>query len=217
VQVQRFEYNGLTIREYDGRNNWKETLMDARGRASQVQHNLGPSLSYQYDDLDRLTQANYGGATSTLTYDYAGRKTQMVDADMGAWYYAYNAAGELTRQRDARNQRICLYYDTLGRPLGKHYRSDDNCPSSPTYNTRFYYDGILRHDDFDGSSLPSGWGPGGQISVSDGQLHAIGNGDWSTSASRLEGISDGDGMRFRFRVSTTAAVANLMAQTGTWG
>jgi RHS repeat-associated protein len=216
VQVQRFEYNGLTIREYDGRNNWKETLMDARGRASQVQHNIGPSLSYQYDDLDRLTQANYGGATSTLTYDFAGRKTQMVDADMGAWYYAYNAAGELTRQRDARNQRICLYYDTLGRPLGKHYRSDDNCPSSPTFNTRFYYDGILRHDDFDGSSLPSGWGPGGQISVSDGQLHAIGNGDWSTSASRLEGISDGDGMRFRFRVSTTAAVANLMAQTGTW-
>jgi YD repeat-containing protein len=120
--------------------NWKETLMDARGRASQVQHNIGPSLGYQYDDLDRLTQANYGGAISTLTYDYAGRKTQMADADMGAWYYAYNAAGELTRQRDARNQRTCLYYDALGRSLGKHYRSDDNCPSDPTLHVSYTYD-----------------------------------------------------------------------------
>ncbi len=36
-------------------------------------------------------------------------------------------------QTDARGQLICLYYDPLNRLLGKHYRPDDSCPTSPTY------------------------------------------------------------------------------------
>jgi YD repeat-containing protein len=35
---------------------------------------------------------------------------------MGLWSYAYDAFGNLTRQTDARGQRICLYYDGLNRP-----------------------------------------------------------------------------------------------------
>ena len=59
---------------------------------------------------------------------------------MGLWSYAYDALGNLTRQTDARGQRICLYYDPLNRLLGKHYRADDACPASPTYNVSYGYD-----------------------------------------------------------------------------
>jgi YD repeat-containing protein len=82
----------------------------------------------------------YGAAVTTLTYDLAGRKTRMTDPDMGTWSYAYNALGELERQTDARGQRICLYYDDLGRLTGKHYRTDDNCPATPTLNVSYIYD-----------------------------------------------------------------------------
>jgi YD repeat-containing protein len=38
--------------------------------------------------------------------------------------------GNLTRQTDARGQRICFYYDNLNRLTGKHYRADDSCPAT---------------------------------------------------------------------------------------
>ena len=39
-----------------------------------------------------------------MTYDLRGRKTAMADRDMGNSTYAYNAAGELVRQTDAKLQ-----------------------------------------------------------------------------------------------------------------
>jgi len=109
----------------------------------------GPKTQYSYDRLDRLTEARQidrnGStpfATTTITYDPGGRKTAMSDPDMGNWSYAYDARGNLTRQTDARGQRICLYYDGINRLLGKHYRSDDACPTSnPGYNVSYVYDG----------------------------------------------------------------------------
>jgi len=86
----------------------------------------GTGVSYTYDEADRLTSAAYGSASTTLDNDLAGRKISMSDADMGSWSYTYDALGNLTRQKDARGQRICLYYDPLNRLLGKHYRPDDN-------------------------------------------------------------------------------------------
>jgi RHS repeat-associated protein len=83
-------------------------------------------------------------ATTTINYDVAGRKTSMVDPDMGAWSYAYDALSNLTRQTDAKNQRICLYYDGLNRVTGKHYRTDDTCPTAnPTLNVSCSYDANL--------------------------------------------------------------------------
>ncbi len=68
---------------------------------------------------DRLTQTyrRDGGEgrwqrLSSIDYDFLGRKTGMSDADLGSWSYAYNALGQLTRQTDARDRTICLYYDS---------------------------------------------------------------------------------------------------------
>ncbi|MBI4760292.1 MAG: hypothetical protein HY780_03655 [Chloroflexi bacterium] len=77
---------------------------------------------------------------TTITYDHGGRKTALSDPDMGTWTYSYDALGNLTRQTDARGQRICLYYDSLNRLIGKHYRADDNCPANPTFDVTYSYD-----------------------------------------------------------------------------
>jgi YD repeat-containing protein len=33
-----------------------------------------------------------------------------------------------------------MYYDSLSRLIGKHYRTDDNCPTNPTYAVSYSYD-----------------------------------------------------------------------------
>ena len=98
-------------------------------------------------DLKKVIDANSGLATSAWLgktqqgNDPLGRKASLNDRDMGAWSYGYDATGNLTRQTDARGQRICLYYDSLERLAGKHYRTDDACPSvNPSLNVSYTYD-----------------------------------------------------------------------------
>lgn len=49
-----------------------------------------------------------------MSYDLAGRKLTMSDADLGSWSYAYDKLGQLTRQSDARGKSACLAYNFLG-------------------------------------------------------------------------------------------------------
>ena len=86
---------------------------------------------------DRLTQVyrRDGGEgrwqrSSSIAYDFLGRKTGMSDADLSNWSYAYNALGQLTRQTDARAKTSCLYYDDLGRMRGRVQRTDVNCATT---------------------------------------------------------------------------------------
>jgi RHS repeat-associated protein len=58
------------------------------------------SIAYTYDHFGNLLTTVAGGVTTTLEYDLRGRKTRMIDADMGTWTYQYNAAGELVWQCD---------------------------------------------------------------------------------------------------------------------
>jgi RHS repeat-associated protein len=132
--------NGLVTTVTDANQHITTSIKDIWGRVTLVQPPGGPSVSYGYDELDHLKTATRGGVTTTLTYDYAGRKISMSDPDMGTWSYGYDAIGSLIRQTDARGQRICLYYDSLNRLIGKHYRGDDNCPDSPGYDVSYGYD-----------------------------------------------------------------------------
>ena len=129
------------VRMSDPRGKYTYQTLDVWGRTTLVDPPDGPSVSYTYNEADQLPRAvNTAQPPPRLPTIWLGGKTQMNDADMGLWNYSYDAVGNLTRQTDARGQRICLYYDNANRPLGKHYRSDDNCPTSPSYNVRYYYD-----------------------------------------------------------------------------
>ncbi len=69
----------------DARGNMDTSWTDLWGRTAQVIPPTGPGVSYTYDEADRLTKAAYGSASTTLSYDLAGRKISMSDADMGNW------------------------------------------------------------------------------------------------------------------------------------
>ena len=142
-------------------------------------------LSLAYDTADRLTQVyrRDGGEgrwqrTSSIGYDFLGRKTSMSDADPGNWSYAYNTLGQLTRQTDARDKTSCLYYDDLGRMRGRVQSvSNDNVSRSFTYDnfsrlnceivtidsftraSSYSYDGASRLTSFNGQS--NGYGDSG--------------------------------------------------------
>ena len=69
-----------------------------------------------------------------MSYDIAGRKTDMDDPDKGDWQYAYNALGEITRQLDSKNQAIDFSYDTLGRVTNRRELKDVSSLAQ-TFNT----------------------------------------------------------------------------------
>ncbi|MCP4125690.1 MAG: hypothetical protein GY753_01345, partial [Gammaproteobacteria bacterium] len=77
--------------------------------------------TYAYDVFDRVRDvwgpdANGDAALHTqIDYDALGRKTAMNDPDMGSWSYAYDSAGNLTRQTDATDNTLCYEYDGLNR------------------------------------------------------------------------------------------------------
>lgn len=90
---------------------------------------------YAYDSWGNLATVTAAVGTAlenitTMTYDYTGMKTEMVDPDMGSWSYAYNAAGNLVDQLDARGNRMCFYYDSLNRLETKAATAGSSCPAS---------------------------------------------------------------------------------------
>lgn len=117
------------------------TLADAWGRSVKTLADGGSQwVKYAYDTKDQLIQVTESGITPTvqLTYDLGGRKTQMVDPDMGMWTYHYDALGNLTTQTDARGCAIVMSYDLLNRLTGKTYTGPGAC--DPTSDVSYKYD-----------------------------------------------------------------------------
>jgi RHS repeat-associated protein len=84
-------------------------------------------VTYAYDAFGQLLtttvyKENGSTVSTSLAYDLRGRKISMVDPDMGIWSYAYNAAGELTTQTDAKGQITSMQYDPLGRLVQREER-----------------------------------------------------------------------------------------------
>jgi RHS repeat-associated protein len=184
----------LYTMETNPRENDTTTRSDVWGRVVRVTPPTGPDVQYTYDAANNMLTVARGGSTTTLSYDFGGRKTSMSDPDMGMWYYAYDALGNLTRQRDAKNQRICLYYDDLNRLTGKHHRSDDNCPTTnPSLNVQYWY------DDYNDNVIFNGYTGGTTYAVGrrTGMLDSSGRSMWTfDSRGRLireQKVVDGTG------------------------
>ncbi len=129
-------YNGLTTTVTDANNHTTTTTSDVWGRQWSVTPPTGPGLSYVYDVLNHLKSATRAGLTTTITYDGAGRKTDMLDPDMGHWTYQYDALGALSVQTDARGCVLTMIYDLLSRPTSKG--SSGNCGTQ--VSTAYTYD-----------------------------------------------------------------------------
>jgi len=137
-----YSYNGpmttIKTRDTAGILQPTVTLADEWGRTVSITPPTGPGISYTYDKLDRLKTAVRGGFTTTLSYDFAGRKISMSDPDMGYWTYDYDALGNLTTQTDARGCRLTLLYDLSSRLKNKDSSGASGC-GTPIH-TSYTYD-----------------------------------------------------------------------------
>jgi len=79
-----------------------------------------------------------------MTYDSAGRKLTMTDPDMGSWSYAYDLAGNLLRQTDAKGQVLEFTYDSLNRLTQKQGRSSTT--ASPSTLSTYTYDDAAKQN-----------------------------------------------------------------------
>lgn len=87
-----------------------------------VEYNDGATYTtdYAFDARDNLVIVTDAlSHTITLSYDILGRKTGMIDPDMGAWQYVYDGGDNLTAQRDGRGQWLYFEYDAADRLVRK--------------------------------------------------------------------------------------------------
>jgi RHS repeat-associated protein len=125
-----YDYDDLARTATDALGRATTDNLDVWGRSVQVSPSLPPSASYTYDVLDRLTQVTYGSAVTLITYDNAGRKLEMTDADMGHWSYVYDALGNLLTQTDARACTTTMTYDALSRQTARTYLGAGFCATT---------------------------------------------------------------------------------------
>lgn len=158
IEVQR---NGRTTTIIDQNLHKKDSTVDALGRVIQTRDYIGNSagtyavystVTYTYDLMDNLLTVtdNTAGVTpssavnvTAMTYDALGRKRTMDDPDMSGgnvpWQYRYDAANNLTYQRDARGVETVMTYDSANRLRTKSYVVNSS-GVSPQGAVTFTYD-----------------------------------------------------------------------------
>jgi YD repeat-containing protein len=111
--------------------NHKYTLLLVKFQVKEYDKNNIYLTNYEYDANNNLVEIedNQGNIIS-YAYDTLGRKTGLIDPDLGSWSYNYDNAGNLIKQTDAKNNQISMNYDELSRVISKL--------TSSTIN--FYYD-----------------------------------------------------------------------------
>jgi RHS repeat-associated protein len=139
----RIYYRPRQVAQIDAEDRLTIRTSDALGRLAQADRLCGrypgepgwsdtpcATSSYTYDPADRLVEVRGADQTvTTLSYDYSGRKTRLVDPDMGSWRYRSDAAGRLIKQLDPRGSLVCHQYDALGRLTGKSFHTGVADPS----------------------------------------------------------------------------------------
>jgi YD repeat-containing protein len=119
------------------------------GNGTSIPYALYATTNYGYDPRDLLTNVTDAAANpTTIFYDGFGRKTRMIDPDLGDWRYRYDVFGNVTAQIDARNRALNMYYDDLNRLKGTTKNSDVDPdtyqppadPDYPGYSDEYYYD-----------------------------------------------------------------------------
>ncbi|GIX34230.1 MAG: hypothetical protein KatS3mg126_0009 [Lysobacteraceae bacterium] len=103
-------YAGLATTIIDQNGHARSERRNALGELVQATDAAGLRVSYAYaadGGLESVSRDGGRGALVTrFVYDALGRKIGQSDPDAGVWVYAYNAAGELIEQVDAKGNPI---------------------------------------------------------------------------------------------------------------
>jgi RHS repeat-associated protein len=165
----------------------RTTARNSQGQTVQVKDTQNNALRYTYDEFANLaTTTDALGNVTVLTNDLRGRKTKMIDPDMGTWIYSYDAASDLVTQTDAKGQVITMKYDALARMFN---RTEPDLVSTWTYDT-----------------CPVGVGKLCQATASDGYSRTLG---YESVAGRLQTLSTTIGATYTATTAYVQSGANL--------
>lgn len=120
--VTRYTYDGLRTITKDPYGGTHTRVLDTDGRLVESVDALGASVRYTYDINDNCTEVQGPGTTIRTEFDGGGRKTRILDPDLGEVTYTHNGFGELTSQTNSKGTAT-YEYDRLGR-LVKETRPD---------------------------------------------------------------------------------------------
>ena len=152
----------------DANNHVINQFYNSQGQLVKVRENAGEygaatayaDTEYTFDLMGNLrfvrtkapTQDGSGAALRMveMQYDSLGRKIYMDDPDMGAWYYDYDALGNLVQQEDANGNTLCMVYDEQNRLQTRWHSTDATCGEDDTLLAAYQYH-------------PSGAGSTGQL------------------------------------------------------
>lgn len=118
-------YDGFTRAYTSPDGHRTDYVNDAFGRLAAV-HELTTTgaayaeTRYSYTARGQLHQVedDLANVTSNV-YDLLGRRTQLVDPDMGTWTFGYDDNGNLVRTTDALGVELWTNYDNLDRPIDR--------------------------------------------------------------------------------------------------
>ena len=120
--IVRNEYQGLRTVSYDQDSRRSDTIVNAFGKPTLVVDKDGNSVASKYDAFENLVETVMSDGTTSavdlttrIEFDLRGRKTKLIDPDLGTWLYEYNSLGERVRERDAKFAWSTMTYDSLGR------------------------------------------------------------------------------------------------------
>jgi RHS repeat-associated protein len=100
----------------------------------------GGTITYTYfPDGKPKTITAPGNNVTSMKYDIAGNQCSLVDPSAGTIYYTYNGFGELTEQKNARNQTTSISYNSDGTI---HERVTPEGTTTYTYNSNKQLTGI---------------------------------------------------------------------------
>jgi RHS repeat-associated protein len=112
-------YDGMKTTKTDENGKSKIYHADVYGRLIKVTEKNGTSeyyTNYEYTpagNLKTITKAD--GQQIKFYYDSFGRKIKSEDPDRGTWQFEYDLAGNLVKQKDARDLETDFVYDELNR------------------------------------------------------------------------------------------------------
>lgn len=129
--------------------------------AGQASWQADATTRYEYDHRNQITRVHDAAGNPAddlrVTYDASGRKTEIADPSLGVWRYAYDSAGRLAWELDANGNRLCRYYDQLGRLTRQNsYANAAACVATDAHET-FGYDSAGRVVSADNADAQLSW------------------------------------------------------------
>lgn len=120
ASVTQFTYNGLSTTNVNDKSQSRTEERNIDNQIIRVTDAAGAQIAYQYDAFGNLIKTKDALQNLvSIDFDIRGRKTALVDPDVGTTRYDYNALGELVWQESpnqrAKGQSTAFAIDALGR------------------------------------------------------------------------------------------------------